>query len=125
MLQVRMRDVFILGEVRHWAPAGVGFHAGLYIEDCVEQRTCRRTQDEMPATILSSPSTAEPKREYPARILNQSNKGMLIAVPHRIPPNSAVQIATEGRLFLGEVVHCRAAKDGFEIGIEVDQALAL
>lgn len=125
VLQIRLREMSIMGEVRHCTPVEGGFHAGLYIEDCVERRKFPRTRIQIRASILSMPNSAEPQRDYHAKILNQSGKGMLVAVEQRIPLGAAVRILSEGKLYLAEVVYCHAVEDGFRIGIQIDQALTL
>ena len=125
ILQLRMREMLIMGEVRYCTKSKDGFQAGLYIEDCVERRESPRTDAKIPATIFNVPNAAKPQQEYPARILNQSNRGMLVTLPERMPPGAAVRLLAQGKLYVGEVIYCLPEEDGFKVGLVVDQALTL
>ena len=66
ILQMRLRDTLIQGEVRYCVQTDDGFSAGLYIQDCVERRRAKRSCVDIPATI------GELQNDQPARILDKS-----------------------------------------------------
>lgn len=119
ILQVRLREMLIMGEVRHCARAADGFHVGLYIQDCVERRTSERLQADMSARICKLANAVEPQEEYPGTILNQSDQGLLVFVKQRIRPGSRVHVIAGESLFVATVAYCYPEGDGFKIGLEV------
>lgn len=125
VLQIHLRDMMILGEVRYCVVADNAFYAGLCIQDCVERRKDRRLRVDIPATIFDAPAVLKPQKEFPARIVDQSGTGMLITAHCKFVPGNAVRIVAGGKLFLAEVAHCTAAGHVFRIGVRVDQVLTL
>ena len=119
ILQIRLREMLITGEVRHCARAADGFHVGLYIQDCVERRTSERDQADMSATICKLANAVEPQERYPGTIVNQSDHGLLVFVKQRIRPGSPVHVIAGGSLFVASAAYCYPKGDGFKIGLEV------
>jgi hypothetical protein len=119
ILQIRLRDLFIVGEVRYCVQTPDGFYAGLYIQDCVERRRAERVAVDIPATI------AELQNDQPARIVDQSEEGMLIVAEKAVPQGTAVRIIAEGKLIIANVAHCNRDGEMFKIGIKIDQMLTL
>lgn len=124
IIQIRLRDTIVAGEVRHCLRVKDGFNVGLYIQDRVERRLSKRVKIEIPATMFEVGAIAQPRQEYPVKILDKSEKGLLVAVGKAMPVGAAVRIIAGAEIFLAEVIHCQAAEDGFRIGVEVDQVLA-
>jgi hypothetical protein len=119
ILQIQLRNLFIIGEVRYCVQTPDGFYAGLYIQDCVERRRAERVAVDIPATI------AELQNDQPARIVDQSEEGMLIVADNAVPKGAAVRIIAEGKLILASVAHCNRDGKMFKIGIKIDQMLTL
>ena len=119
ILQVRLRDLLIIGEVRYCVQTPDGFYAGLYIQDCVERRRAERVAVDIPATI------AQLQNDQPARIVDQSEEGMLIVAENAVPQGGAVRIITGGKLILASVAHCNRDGKMFKIGIKIEQILTL
>jgi hypothetical protein len=119
ILQIRLRDLFIMGEVRYCVQTPDGFYAGLYIQDCVERRRAERLPVDIPATM------GELQNDQPARIVDQSEEGMLIVAENAVPQGTAVRIIAEGKLILANVVRCNRDGDMFKIGVKIDQVLTV
>ena len=56
-------------------------------------------------------------------IFNASKTGMGIKVASEVPKNADVRIQVGKIIVTGEVRRCEAARDGFELGIEIDEVL--
>jgi hypothetical protein len=119
ILRMQLRSMWIVGEVRYCVQTDDGFCVGLYIQDCVERRHEERLDVDIPATI------GELLADQPARILDQSAEGMLVAARHRVPEGALVRIITEGKVIFAKVVHCNPDGERFKIGVKIDQVLNL
>jgi len=119
ILQMRLRDTLILGEVRYCVQTDDGFWAGLHIQDCVERRHTKRSPVDIPVTI------GELQSGQPARIVDKSLEGMLIVAQHRVPEGTLLCIIAEEKPILVEVVHCKRDGDRFKIGVRINQVLNL
>jgi PilZ domain len=87
----------------------------------MERRREKRAQVDEPVlvTILSD----EPSIPIQARVLNMSGKGLKISFPTPVGIGVAIKIERPGELWLGEVIYVRQGAEGYQIGIEIDQAL--
>ena len=87
----------------------------------MERRREKREQADEPVlvTILSD----EQSSPIQARVLNISGKGLKISFPQPISIGLAIKIERPGELWLGEVIYVRQGAEGYQIGIEIDQAL--
>jgi hypothetical protein len=115
ILQMRLRDTLILGEVRYCVQTDDGFWAGLYIQDCVERRRVKRSAVDIPAII------GELRSDQPAKIVDKSREGMLIVAQRSVPPGTLVCVIAEGKPVLAEVVHCNRDGGRFKIGVKINQ----
>lgn len=69
-------------------------------------------------TVLGAGSRLET-----GRVINASGRGLAIALPHPIPPGTAIKIEIDDSLVLGEAVYCRATGNSHLVGVELDQVL--
>jgi len=115
VVQMRLRDMVIRGEVRYCVQTDEGFYVGLFIQDCVERRRAERVAVDIPATV----------GDQPARIVDQSEEGMLIVAQRWIPEGTAVRITAQGKLILARVVYCNRDGDQFKIGVKIDHVVTL
>jgi hypothetical protein len=115
VLQMRLRDTLILGEVRYCVRMDDGFWAGLQIQDCVERRRAKRSLVDIPATL------GELQNDQPAKIVDKSREGMLLVAQQSVPPGTSVCVIVDGKPILAEVVHCNREGGRFKIGVKIDQ----
>lgn len=59
------------------------------------------------------------------RVTTVCGGGMGVMVDRAIPMGEAIQVTLPGNLLLGEVRHCRAEGDGFQMGLELIQRLTI
>ena len=119
VLQMRLRDTLILGEVRYCVQTDDGFWAGLHIQDCVERRRAKRSPVDIPAII------GELQNDQPAKIVDKSREGMLLVAQHSVPPGTSVCVIADGKPVLAEVVHCNREGGRFKIGVKIEQTFEL
>lgn len=62
-------------------------------------------------------------RSLPGKLVNLSGRGLGLRVRDALPLGGAVKIEADDNLYVGEVVYCRPASPGFEVGIALEQAL--
>jgi hypothetical protein len=59
----------------------------------------------------------------PGRIRSVSGRGMGLEVAQPIDTGAPLKIEASDSLLLGEAIYCRADRDGFYVGVELEQAL--
>jgi hypothetical protein len=71
-------------------------------------------------TVLSSSETT-----CEGRVVNQSGRGMCIAIARAVPAGSMVRIDVEDAMALGEICYCREdpAGEGYLAGVELEHTL--
>lgn len=85
-----------------------------------ERRKEPRTRADLGVTIRVL-STDD---RMPGHILDLASEGMAVFSPQPVQTGAALAITYRGVLMLAEVVYCNPSRDGFRVGMVVDQALA-
>lgn len=78
-----------------------------------------RVDEPVLVTILSDGQSVP----IQARVLDMSGKGLKIGFPQPVKVGAPIKIERPGELWLGEVIYVRQGAEGYQIGIEIDQAL--
>ena len=87
----------------------------------MERRREKRAQaDETVLVTILSDGNSVPME---GRVLNMSGKGLKIGFSKPVEIGAAIKIERPGELWLGEVIYVRQGVEGYQIGIEIDQAL--
>lgn len=92
----------------------------------MERRTTRREPVKIQAVLSTLHEVRGETRKgppVPVTVEEISGRGARVSLPLLLRPGTLVQLETREDLFLGEIVHCRAEKDGFSAGVEVDCVL--
>jgi hypothetical protein len=86
----------------------------------MEQRREPRFRADQPVlvTILN-----EPEIRLEARVTNASGRGLGLVTPIPVAPGSAIRIEMDDSMMLGEAIYCRSDRDGYFLGVELDQIL--
>ena len=86
----------------------------------MEQRREPRFRADQPVvvTVLS-----EAEVRLQARVRNASGRGLGIVTPIPLPAGAAIRIEIEDGMVLGEAIYCRSDREGYFIGVELDQVL--
>jgi hypothetical protein len=86
----------------------------------MEQRRESRFRADQPVvvTVLS-----ESEVRLEARVRNASGRGLGIVTAVPLPPGAAIRIEMDDAMVLGEAIYCRSDREGYFIGVELDQVL--
>jgi hypothetical protein len=64
-----------------------------------------------------------PDTRVQARVHNAAGRGLGLELAAPLAPGTALKIALEDSILLGEVMYCRPRKDGWYAGVELEHAL--
>src|SRR5262245_54411178 len=84
-----------------------------------QRRETRFTADQPIRIIVIGP----PDLHLAGRVKNASGRGMGIEVSQRIDAGTALKLALDDAILLGEAIFCRDDGGSFYVGIEVEHAL--
>jgi hypothetical protein len=65
----------------------------------------------------------EPQTRLDAVVKNASGRGLGLVTAAPAPSGAPLRIEFEDSIVLGESIYCRADRDGYFIGVELDQVL--